>query len=51
VMFEHASIMPGGYWFEVVIKDSENRERTHEIPAEIDSGEGMYEWFLMEVQQ
>ena len=51
VMFEHASIMPSGYWFEVVIKDSENRERTYEVPAEIDSGDSMHEWFLMEVQQ
>lgn len=51
VLFEHTSIMPSGYWFELVIKDSENRERTYEIPAEIDSGDSMYEWFLMEVQQ
>ena len=51
VLFVHADVMPSGYWFEVVIKDSENRERTHEIPAEIDSADGLCEWFMMELQQ
>ena len=50
VMFTHADVMPSGYWFEVVIKDNENRERTYEIPADIDSTDGLCEWFMMELQ-
>lgn len=47
---KHGSIMPSGYWFELITKDEENRERTTEIPAEIDSGEKLHEWYLMEVK-
>lgn len=50
ILMEHAGTMPSGYWFELVTKDSEGRERTSEIPAELDDGESLHDWYMMEVQ-
>lgn len=50
ILNEHAGTMPSGYWFELITKDEENRERTTEIPAEVDSGDKLHEWYLMEVK-
>jgi len=50
ILMEHVGTMGSFYWFELVTKDDEGRERTSEIPAEIDSAEGLYDWYMTEVQ-
>lgn len=50
ILMEHIGTMPSGYWFELVTKDNEGRERTSEIPAELDNADELYLWHLMEVQ-
>lgn len=50
ILMEHIGTMPSGYWFELVTKDDEGRERTSEIPAEIDAGDSLHDWYMMEVQ-
>ena len=50
ILMEHVGTMPSGYWFELVTKDDEGRERTSEIPAEMDAGDSLHDWYMMEVQ-
>ena len=50
ILMEHAGTLPSGYWFELVTKDNEGRERTSEIPAELDNADELHFWYLSEVQ-
>ena len=50
ILMEHVGTMPSNYWFELVTKDDEGRERTNEIPAEVDTAGILYDWYMMEVQ-
>ena len=59
ILMEHVGTMPSGYWFELVTKDVymdtmgkpfSSPPKTTEIPADIDTADGLYEWYMMEVQ-